>query len=159
MEFGLLDDGQLTPYLIDCMQEDDAGLSLETVSQGVISDGKVTGKLIKLDIGNDREALDLHFHNKIIDSDNAGDEYRIFYADKPSIQLVDILNLYNPGNIGFLFAGGSMLCHFSVLLRERGIPAIRGVVGDTLQEGKVYQLDTMRDKIKIRKDEYSGETK
>lgn len=158
VEFGLLDDVHLTPYIIDCMQEGDMGLSLETIRRGVISDGKITGKLIKLDIGNGSEAFDLHFHNKIIDGDNGESECKIFYADKPSIQLVDILNQYNSETIGFLFADGSMLCHFSVLLRERGIPAIRGVVGDILREGKIYQLDTMDDKAKLREDEYSGKT-
>ena len=158
VEFGILDDMQFTPYLIDYMQEDDKGLSLETIRQGVISVGRITGKLIKLDLKNGREVFDIHFHNKIIDEDNTESECIIFYADKPSIQLVDILNQYNPRTIGFLFADGSMLCHFSVLLRERGIPALRGVVGDTLHEGKVYQLDTTEDKAKLREDIYSGKT-
>lgn len=150
VEFGILNNMQLTPYLIDCMQEEDGGLSLQTISQGVISDGKIKGRLIKLDVGNGREAFDLHFQNKIIDRESDGNEHIIFYADKPSIQLVDILNQYNAKSIGFIFGDGSILCHFSVLLRERGIPAIRGIAGDMLHEGKVYQLDTMENEIKIR---------
>lgn len=153
VEFGILNNLQLMPYLIDCMQEADAGLSLQTISQGVISDGKIKGRLVKLDVGNGREAFDLHFQNKIIDKESDGNEHTIFYADKPSIQLIDILNQYSAKTIGFIFGDGSMLCHFSVLLRERGIPAIRGIAGDMLHEGKIYQLDTMENEIKIREDE------
>lgn len=146
IEFGMLNDGSLTPYVIDCMQEQNelSEMSLRKIEQGILSSGRREGMLVKLELADDNHALNAHFYNEIADiKPITGKSNYIFYAQMPSIQLLDILNRYDSKRIGFVFKEGSMLCHFAVLLRERGIPAIRGIMEEELEEGEWYEMNTM----------------
>jgi phosphoenolpyruvate-protein kinase (PTS system EI component) len=71
----------------------------------------------------------------------------------PSISLLDILGKAGR-NIGFVFQEGATLCHFAVILRELGIPAIVGVDINCLDYDEQYCLDTntgasLEEKFKI----------
>lgn len=141
VEFGLLknNNGYL-PYLIDYTVENEACVDLKNISNGVISSGKVTGKLIRVESGDPVGAIDAHFHNKIqrktIKQDNV-----IYACDLPTISLLKLLE-ESGDNIGFVFKEGSSLCHFAVTLREKNIPAIVGVDINTLDYESVYTLNT-----------------
>lgn len=146
VEFGVLEkDGSYEPYLIDCVKESVAdGIDVDAIKSGVLSEGAVVGVLKKLDLGNFDDSLNAHFYNQGDAKEMDARQKIIFYADLPSIKFLDILTAYEPRNIGFVFAKGSLLCHLSVLLREKGIPAIVGASEDDLQEGQKYLLDTSR---------------
>jgi len=66
----------------------------------------------------------------------------IFLCRRPNIALLPLLEQYEPGRIGFLFEEGSVLCHLAVVLREKGIPAVK-LSGPLPQwpEGAVCTLD------------------
>lgn len=151
VEFGMLNNSSLTPYVIDCMQGENeiSEMSLKKIEQGVLSSGRIEGILVKLELEDDSNVLNVHFYNDIVGTEPDSEECNyIFYAQVPSIQLLDILNRYDSRHIGFVFEEGSMLCHFAVLLRERGIPAIRGINGNMLEEGKRYEMNTADASIK-----------
>lgn len=125
VEFGLLYDqyGGITPYLIDFV---DSGMKLEIssagISKGIISSGIITGRAVY--VTNGLQSFDLHFadeRNDILTET----EPMVFFCDNPDISLTNIIDKYGVKNIGFVFATGSILCHFAVLLREKGIPAIK----------------------------------
>ncbi len=145
VEFGILNNKLLTPYIIDCMPEETKAseVTLQTMEHGIISGGNMKGRLVKLDLEDDGNVFDVHFHNRIDEKESVDRNLSIiFYAKMPSIQLLDVLGLYDSDKIAFVFEEGSMLCHLSVLLRERKIPAIRGIKEESLEEGAMYQLDT-----------------
>lgn len=146
IEFGILKDGQDTPYLIDCVKATkETDIPFSEIEKGTVSEGKIVGRLIKLKSDNNMEALNTHFHNNIEQLLSENNEQILFYSETPSIQLMELLNKYDSSRIGFIFKTGSLLCHFAVLLRERMIPAVRGIDGSNLQEGKYYLLDTRQD--------------
>ena len=144
VEFGILkNDENYTPYLIDCVKEErEDAFNYESFVGGVISEGAIRGRIKKIDIGNLDETLNFHFYNELSCSEYNSDEKLIFYADLPSIKFIELLSKYSADKIGFVFKQGSLLCHFSVLLRERRIPAIVGIDGEGLSEGDIYLLDT-----------------
>ena len=144
VEFGVLQNDQhYTPYLIDCISETQVdNINLNSFASGVISEGVLTGKVMKLEVGDFHDSLNLHFYNDIGENYSASTEKIIFYADLPSIKFIDILSKYPPEDIAFVFRDGSLLCHLSVLLREKGIPAIVGVSATEIEEGAEYRLDT-----------------
>ncbi|MCC8138346.1 MAG: PEP/pyruvate-binding domain-containing protein [Clostridiales bacterium] len=142
IEFGLLKSEKCQPYLIDCTREKGKiDMTAGSLREGVISKGRRTGKLVFLqsDLGN--QALEMHLYNEM-SSQDIHDEACIFYAEMPGIEFAGILNKYDPGSIGFVFKEGSALCHFSLLLREKGIPAITGFDGRDLKANGCYRLDT-----------------
>lgn len=151
VEFGLLRNDSLTPYVIDCtpVETIDSDLSSDSIRKGVISEGRVEGTVVKLSITNETDSFNKHFYNEISDiSAEKGEQNYIFCTNLPDIRLIDILNQYNHKHIGFVFEEGSLLCHLAVLLRERGIPAICGVDSNTLEEGAVYCLDTTKPEMR-----------
>ena len=117
-----------------------------SVQNGVLSEGKIEGRLKILDLGNFNDSLNSHFYNEIDNTLSVSSEKIIFYAKLPSIKFLDILGKYKSSDIGFVFEKGSLLCHLSVLLREKGIPAIIGVSPFGLKEGEAYQIDTTANK-------------
>lgn len=127
IEFGLLKDekGLLNPYLIDLVDDNNVKeLNSRLITQGVISIGKRTGRIKILsdnDIGNN--SLELHYHN-VFQNDTVINEDTIFVADTPDIALLEVLRHYNDDRIGFIFRTGSALSHFSIILREKKIPAV-----------------------------------
>ncbi len=152
IEFGILyNDNHYQPYLIDCVEDNKIdNVDLVSAQKGVLSDGQIEGKLEFLDLGDFEDSLNAHFFNEIDNVTNFDSEKIIFYAKLPSIKFLDILGKYEASNIGFVFEKGSLLCHLSVLLRERGIPAIIGISPFEIKEGEVYRLDTKANKKLVK---------
>jgi len=126
IEFGISKcSNDFTPYLIDYI-EDNTNISFENISDGIVSNGKVKGNVINIDINNEWEkSIQKHFHDgkNYIDLSQREDNI-IFVADKPHISLVELLEKYDKSKIGFIFKEASILSHLCILLRENGIPAI-----------------------------------
>ena len=147
VEFGILNDEERTPYLLDCVRETSpTDISCKAIEKGILSEGKIKGKLVKVDLNDFNSAFNMHYHDNR-EISKVSEEYIIFYAHSPSIQLLNLLKQYEMPHIGFAFQTGSLLCHMSVLLREYHIPAIRGVDESTLKEGDIYELDTYGEEI------------
>lgn len=147
IEFGILQNNNgFEPYLIDCVEENTMdNVNLMSVQNGVLSEGKIEGRLKILDLGNFNDALNSHFYNEIENKLSVNSDKIIFYSKLPSIRYLDILGKYKSSDIGFVFEKGSLLCHLSVLLREKGIPAVIGVPPFGLKEGEIYYIDTAAD--------------
>lgn len=146
IEFGILDDdGDNYPYLIDyTIDKSEESLDSNDIEQGIISRGSITGKLVELYSQDIEHSLNAHCKNEISMS-NETCEPVIYMSDLPRIDLMEKLE---QKNIGFIFKGGSMLCHLAILLRERGIPAIIKQNTDDLTVGEIYSLNTYKsDKI------------
>jgi hypothetical protein len=126
LEFGVLD---TSPYdcklfLMDFVNNNTAkAISNSDISEGIISRGYVSGKIVS--IRNDSEnSIDMHFYDTV-DESGVNDEYIVFFCSKPDIALLKLLRNYASNKIGFVFQEGSVLCHFAVVLREKGIPSIK----------------------------------
>lgn len=122
LEFGLT---QLGPegvvYLIDAAESDDPGLTLSSDSfgTGVVSHGRSEGLVVDLRDEGLREDLNAHFFQRI---EGAGpSEPTIFLAHRASVDLLPLLYACPPG-CGFVFEEASLLAHFAVVMRERGVP-------------------------------------
>lgn len=148
LEFGLLDyDGNLEPYLIDFTEDNsEETMSSTDVEAGIISHGNICGKLVKIERADIQQSLNAHCQNTI-ENIAVSCEPVIFLCELPDIKLMEKLNSQN---IGFVFKGGSQLCHLSILLRERHIPALIYGDAESLEIGAVYKLDTRQKKKLIR---------
>lgn len=139
VEFGMLK-GQngLVPYLIDFVEAKEGNIiNLGQLKEGIISCGKRCGRIVRIDQHED--LWDKHFHDK----EELGEEISediIFLSRTPSISLLDILKEYDNSRIAFAFEEGSFLCHFAVVLREKGIPAAKVGNLDRVGDGW-YSLD------------------
>lgn len=151
VEFGLLNDvikNSIVPYLIDLVDDNSqTELSSKLISEGVISTGNRSGCTNILDskqLGHN--SLELHFHNHF-ENKNTIDKEIIFVAETPDIALLEILKHYNNEKIGFIFREGSALSHFSIVLREKKIPAI--VVGNQINftENEIIRIDAISENI------------
>jgi inorganic pyrophosphatase/exopolyphosphatase/phosphohistidine swiveling domain-containing protein len=146
VEFGLLknsaDEDILSPYLIDLVEDNSSiELSSQAIAEGVISPGVKSGRASILDakaLGHN--SLELHFHNHF-ESVNTIDEAVIFISETPDIALLEVLKHHNNNKIGFVFKEGSALSHFSIVLREKGIPAIVINQGLNIQGGEEIRID------------------
>lgn len=139
LEIGILKEGtEIIPYLID-ITDDQKHIDVSEIDiiDGVISSGKGKGTLVKLKSENLESSIDSHLKDLPKELDNNRKE--IYFCDIPDIALK---NRLSKNCAGFLFKEGPMLCHLSVLLREKGIPAIVGVDENLLEEGKHYEIDT-----------------
>jgi phosphohistidine swiveling domain-containing protein len=123
LEFGIDKD---VIFLLDFIRLN-AGtdISSSLADSGVISKGKAHGKLIRI---NDKEHItqseNWHAKNAL---DPTAKQYDgcIIAAKRPFISLMRYLNKNpNHGAVGFVFEEISLLSHFSIQLREKGIPAI-----------------------------------
>lgn len=147
LEFGLLEfESDLYPYLIDyTIDNSDETLQEKDIENGVISNGRIKGKIVKIENISIEQSLNAHCQNEI-SLENILEEPIIFVAELPDIKLMEKLN---EKNIGFIFKTGSTLCHLAILLRERHIPAIFYEDIDNLKVGSVYELNTYEtEKIK-----------
>lgn len=133
-EFGITDE----PYLIDVFKEN-ADFEIDSIRDGVISRGKLEGRLVKLR-SDTSKSLDTHYYDKF-ESECEKDEKIVFYSELPDISFVEIVNRFKRENIGFIFKEGSILCHLSILLRENCIPSIIGYDIDSLEEGKYFKME------------------
>ncbi len=143
VEFGINQVGtEYHPYLID-FQSEAAGIDLTTIERGVISKGKISGRLRWLDLDSDwKKGVDMHFHDTQSGSSASPvADPTIFVADRPDISILGLLNQHDPSSIGFIFRGGSMLSHLCIVLREKGIPAIFLREGMDLEGIEWYSLE------------------
>ncbi|MBK9453593.1 MAG: hypothetical protein IPN95_30240 [Bacteroidetes bacterium] len=121
VEFGINQVGtEYHPYLID-FQSEAAGIDLTTIERGVISKGKISGRLRWLDLDSDwKKGVDMHFHDTQSGSSASPvADPTIFVADRPDISILGLLNQHDPSSIGFIFRGGSMLSQSCIVFRER----------------------------------------
>ena len=146
IEFALLknDEKKVIPYLYDLVDDDSTNkLSFNDINSGILSPGELTGKLEKLkDFDNLNENLHLHFHNET-NNVSVDQENIVFYTKMPSISLLKLLNLYDNNKIAFIFERGSILAHFSIVLREKKIPAILLNSKINLDEGQIVKIDAI----------------
>ena len=139
IEFGILENyGRIKPYLIDIIKEDII-IDVNDIKKGVLYHGKLSGKIVRLKSEN-TDSLNLHYLNEI-NTINRSDENIIFIAKLPDISYLRLLSEFDPKNIGFIFEKGSVLCHFSILLRERKIPSLIGYDISKLKEGEIFELN------------------
>lgn len=152
IEFGLLKNVEhksLQPYLIDLVDStENAEFNVNLISQGVISTGKVKGKVHYINNGDlTSNSLELHFHNQYSEIELI-DENVVFFTETPDIALLEVIRHYNPSKIGFVFKKGSALSHFSIILREKGIPAIVWDTDDKkITDGTLVSIDAMTEGI------------
>ncbi len=126
VEFGINHAGlEYHPYLID-FQTEATGIDMASIEKGVISKGKIEGRLKCFEVDTDwKKAVNMHFHDTQSGiSVSPAVEPTIFVADRPDISILGLLHQHDPRNIGFIFKGGSLLSHLCIVLREKGIPAI-----------------------------------
>ena len=152
LEFGILRErnGTVSGYVIDMAEGDSQSctnqLTRELVSMGVVSPGRVTGKVLR--ILNDVNAygadsgLDIHLMEGFgVAGETLGE--LVIVADRASIDLLPLVTKCGK-NTAFVFRHASLLAHLCVVLRERGIPAM--VVEDAdlfdgLSEGSLVTVD------------------
>ncbi|MEE2759012.1 MAG: PEP/pyruvate-binding domain-containing protein [Candidatus Thermoplasmatota archaeon] len=133
IEFGIEPDG--TSFLIDHYPSEMQGAD----SEGVLSQGSFTGKIMRIERDDVVDSIDSHFHDVRL---GEGMVDVVLVADRPRLSLVKHLPAEG-GTMGCLFESGSRLCHLAVLLRERGIPAM--FVGERynqLENGGQASFDT-----------------
>ena len=128
VEFGLLKKAQpdcmLEPYLIDFVDENSPiNISSANIKSGIVSYGCMSGKPVFIK-GTDKDSLNEHFHN-ITDDLVKSDERIIFFCKSPELSLLSLLEKYDHHSIGFVFQQCAVGAHFAVVLREKGIPAIK----------------------------------
>jgi hypothetical protein len=126
VEFGVLKESRekFQPYLIDFVDDSSSvNIASSDISTGIISRGKIQGAIMHIP-ESETDSLDIHFHDEN-KTNYQSDEAIVFFCRKPDIALLPLLEKYNPNNIGFVFEDGSVLCHLAVVLRERGIPAVK----------------------------------
>lgn len=126
VEFGLLkqSNGILEPYLIDFVNDNSPiDISSDDIMSGIISYGLISGKpVIVKDF--DMDSLNEHFHN-ITSATIKSDEKIVFFCENPQLALLKMIEQYEPNNIGFVFQNCAIGAHLAVVLREKGIPAIK----------------------------------
>ena len=124
LEFGITHRGDSgVVYLIDAAESDDPTISLEidSLAGGIISRGRATGPVVDLRGTSTAEDLHAHLYQSVVG--DAPGEPTIFIAATASVDLLPLLEACPPG-CGFLFEDASLLAHFAVVLRERGVPGV-----------------------------------
>lgn len=126
VEFGLLRqvNDVMKPYLIDFVDDNSPiDISTNDIMNGIISYGTISGKPIVIkDFGED--SLNEHFHN-ISEGTIRSNEKIIFFCENPELAMLKVIEQYEPENIGFVFQNCAIGAHLAVVLREKGIPAIK----------------------------------
>lgn len=145
LEFGILKQGtKWQAYLIDVAEADRGAVALDTtlINSGVLSVGTCRGRLRNVDSGSSA-TLDGHLNDRVQHT-TAAIESTVIVAQRTSVDLLPLVGA--PGIVGFVFAEGSVLAHLSVVLREKGIPALvldDQTAFDSLPVGGVVELDTV----------------
>jgi hypothetical protein len=136
IEFGVVDSTEKAEvYVIDEAEAeaDSTALTLRFIQSGIVSPGFALGRPLTIDTAG-RGVLDIHLCD-----DRGSDQLlrgQLIFAEYASIELTALANRMTPG-CGFVFANASVLCHLGVVLRERGIPAIR------MEEQEFHRLKDM----------------
>ena len=126
VEFGVLkgEDGEVTPYLIDFVDDNSPiDISAADIKSGIISFGSISGIPVHVE-NTGKDSLNEHFHNEVVESEKF-DERVIFICKNPELSLLSLVEKYKPENIGFVFRNCAVGAHLAVVLREKGIPAIK----------------------------------
>jgi hypothetical protein len=126
VEFGVIvrNDRPLV-YLIDWAEGDSQTRmpELARMKEGVISAGSARGKVVV--VGGDYQSAAMSSH---LDDEHSAEPAcagpKVFLCERPSSDLLRFAQTAPLGS-GFVFKQASMLCHMAVVLRERGIPAIK----------------------------------
>jgi phosphohistidine swiveling domain-containing protein len=89
--------------------------------------------------------LDSHLLSRFETETGEEPERLVVLADRASVDLLPIASRLRPGS-AFVFKHASLLAHLSVVLRERGIPAV--VIDDdeffaSLLDGRRVQVNAM----------------
>jgi len=143
LEFGLLSHPPgFRTYLIDVAEGDAESMPLDVdmINSGVISTGRCQGR-IHHPAAAKKSVLDSHLHDRF-ETEAIGAGPVVVAADCASVDLLPYLSA--PGVVGFVFEQGSMLAHLSVVLREKGIPAVAvddPIAFAELTEGLIVDLD------------------
>ena len=142
VEFGITQREEV--YLIDCLKTKGGSLSLQDIEYGIISRGKLAGKVAFLDDEAFREASqDFHYHD-LTTLKKQNYPVSIFVCKRPYIALLPLLSKFGIQKIGFIFEEMSLLSHFSIVLRENRIPAIYlPDARSKIAEGEVITLDAL----------------
>lgn len=139
VEFGLLKPPQcsLEPYLIDFVDDNSPiNISSSDIKSGVISYGSIEGKPVVIEKVN-VDSLNEHFHNVSVNSP-LNNEKVIFICQNPELALLNLLDKYDNHNIGFVFQECAIGAHLAVVLREKGIPAIKVPGSFNVVSGKEF---------------------
>jgi len=98
LEFGLLEfESDLYPYLIDyTIDNSDETLQEKDIENGVVSNGRIKGKIVKIENISIEQSLNAHCQNEI-SLENILEEPIIFVAELPDIKLMEKLNENNIG--------------------------------------------------------------
>lgn len=127
LEFGILKDhqGHVTGYVIDIAEGDSRArasqLSRRLIDGGVVSPGRVTGRVIR--VSNDtNDELDIHLLEHFEHSDRQLED-AVIVAERASVDLLPLVSRCGQ-RTAFVFHRASLLAHLCVVLRERGIAAI-----------------------------------
>jgi hypothetical protein len=152
LEFGIRrdQDGHVSGYVIDMAEGDSQScasqLTRELISMGVVSPGRVTGRVLRVsdevDAHGTDSGLDAHLMEGLSVVGETLDEL-VIAADRASIDLLPLVTKCGK-NTAFIFRRASLLAHLCVILRERGITAM--VVEDVnlfdgLTEGSMVTVD------------------
>jgi hypothetical protein len=142
VEFGIIETvSGIQPYLIDYVDDSDVGnIDASDISEGIISRGKRSGRIEHLDMSA-FDSLGIHMHDSTEKDKRARGENTVFCCEYPDISLLSVIAEYEPSTIAFVFKEGSVLCHLAVVLRERGIPAIRIGLHQTLRHSGFCTID------------------
>ena len=98
-------------------------ISSADIKSGIISYGSITGKPVIIE-KFDTDSLNEHFHNASVETSKS-DEKIVFICKYPELALLNLVDKYQPQNIGFVFENCAIGAHMAVVLREKGIPAIK----------------------------------
>lgn len=126
VEFGLLKrpNDILKPYLIDFVDDNSPiSISSNDIMGGIISYGRITGKPVIIK-ELEKDSLNEHFYN-ISKVKTKSDEKIVFFCKNPELALLKVIEGYDPKSIGFVFQNCAIGTHLAVVLREKGIPAIK----------------------------------
>jgi hypothetical protein len=125
IEFGLINKNRkLIPYVIDkIVTALEDRIDENMISNNIISYGNIEGRVKHVSNSSLKNSLNMHYHD-VKESRLKIESNTIFVYKMPDIGLMKIVNKYDNKKIGFIFRDGSCLSHFSIILRERRIPAV-----------------------------------
>ena len=127
LEFGVMKDrkGAVKGYVIDMAESDSQSaadkLDLRLIHNGVLSPGRAEGVAVRVLNAGDTE-LDTHLLEQFDEAGGPVDDV-VLIADRASVDLLPLVSRCG-SNTAFVFRRASLLAHLSIVLRERGIPAI-----------------------------------
>ncbi len=151
LEFGVLcrANNETFPYLIDLVDvSPDADVPSSLMETGVVSPGSFVGTLVHFDIQSlQTNSLHAHFHDEDAVLQSAGVP-TIYHVSRPDIGLLQLLRSAAPETVAFVFDEGSFLSHFSIVLREKNIPAIVLPEAAAQKQGTLLSLDAVTANLK-----------